>query len=103
MCHLFLILSSGGVQGLDESGGVANEHGVAGGAHDHTEHSEPHICHPLWSLCTIPDAQHVAHGFEKSIGVLHAPCVILCVGEKQRERETKIEGEIGRWGGRQKK
>ena len=63
---------------------MAYEHGVAGGADDHTEHGEPHISHPLWSLCTVTDAQHVAHGFEKSIGVLHAPCVVLWVGDRHR-------------------
>lgn len=56
---------------------MADEHGIAGGAYDHTEHGEPHISHPLGSLGTIADTQHVAHGFEQSIGVLHTPCVVL--------------------------
>lgn len=77
MFHLFLVLSPGGVQRLDERRGVADEHGVAGGADDHTEHGEPHVHHPFWSLGAVPNAQHVAHGFEQSIGVLHAPGVIL--------------------------
>ena len=32
---LLLVLAPRGVQRLDEGGGVANEHGVAGGTHDH--------------------------------------------------------------------
>lgn len=56
---------------------MADKHGVAGGADDHTEHGEPHISHPLRSLGPVPDTQHVAHGFEQSIGVLHPPCVVL--------------------------
>lgn len=82
--HLFLVLPSRGVQRLDESGGVADEHGVAGGAYDHAQHGEPHISHPFWRLGTVPDTQHVAHGFEQSIGVLHPPRVILSVGDRQR-------------------
>lgn len=64
---------------------MADEHGVAGGAHDHAEHGEPHISHPLWSLGTVPNTQHVAHGLEESIGVLHSPCVILRGGERRRQ------------------
>lgn len=75
--HLLLVLPTWWVQRLDESGGVANEHGVAGRTHDHAEHGEPHIGHPLRSLGAIADAQHVAHGFEEGVGVLHAPRVVL--------------------------
>lgn len=64
MFHLFLVLSSRGVQRLDESSCVADKHGIASGAYDHTQHGEPHISHPLWCLGTIPNTQHVAHGFE---------------------------------------
>lgn len=56
---------------------MADEHGIAGGTYNHTEHGEPHISHPLGSLGTVADTQHVAHGFEQSIGVLHTPCVVL--------------------------
>lgn len=63
---------------------MADEHGVAGGPDDHTEHGEPHISHPFWSLGAVTDTQHVAHGLEQSIGVLHAPCVVLWVGGRQR-------------------
>lgn len=64
---------------------MANEHGIAGGAHNHAEHGEPHISHPLWSLCAVADTQHVAHGFEQSVRVLHTPCVIL----KHKEHTEK--------------
>lgn len=43
---------------------MADEHGVAGGTHDHAEHGEPHVSHPFWSLGAVADAQHVAHGLE---------------------------------------
>lgn len=84
MLYLFLVLSPWGVQWLDESGGVADEHGVAGSTDDHTEHGEPHVGHPFWSLGTVPDTQHVAHGFEQSIRVLQAPRVILWDGRRVR-------------------
>lgn len=82
--HLFLVLSAGGIQRLDESSGVADEHGVAGGTYDHAQHSEPHIGHALGGLGPVADTQHVAHGFEQCIGVLHPPGVILWVGARQR-------------------
>jgi len=56
---------------------VADEHGVAGGAHDHAEHGQPHIRHALGRLGPVANAQHVAHGLEQRIGVLHAPRVVL--------------------------
>lgn len=69
---------------------MADEHGVAGGAHDHAQHGEPHISHALGSLGAVTDAQHVAHGFEQCIGVLHAPGVILWEGDGQRRRRDGI-------------
>lgn len=63
---------------------MADEHGVAGGTHDHAQHGEPHIGHALGSLGTVTDTQHVAHGFEQRIGILHAPGVVLRVGDGQR-------------------
>lgn len=75
--HLFLVLPPRRVQRLDEGGGVADEHGVTGGAYNHAEHGEPNIGHALRSLGPVANAQHVAHGFEQSIGVLHAPGVVL--------------------------
>lgn len=41
--YLLLVLAPGGVQRLDECGGVADEHGVAGGSYDHTEHGQPDV------------------------------------------------------------
>lgn len=74
---------------------MADEHGVAGGAYDHTEHGEPHISHPLWSLGTVADTQHVAHGFEQSIRVLHAPCVVhhQVLGNPAVRREVLQHGD----------
>lgn len=74
---LLLVLTPGGVQRLDEGGGVANEHGVAGGTHDHAQHGQPDVRHALWRLPPVPDAQHVAHGLEEGVGVLLPPGVVL--------------------------
>lgn len=68
---------------------MANKHGVAGGTYDHTEHGQPHVSHPFWSLGAVADTQHVAHGFEQSIGVLHAPCVVLCARETEEKGATQ--------------
>lgn len=86
--YLFLVLSTGGVEGLDEGGGVAEEHGVAGGTHNHAEHGQPHVGHRLRGLGSVPDAQHVTHGLEQGVGVLHAPRLILR-GEDIEGRETE--------------
>ena len=80
--YLLLVLAPGGVQGLDEGGGVADEHGVAGGAHDHAEHGEPDVRHAHRGLPAIPDAQHVAHGLEEGVGVLLSPRVVLWTDAK---------------------
>ena len=64
---------------------MADEHGIAGGTNDHTEHGEPHVCHALWSLGTVANTQHVAHRLEKGIGVLDPPRIILD-GERDGER-----------------
>ena len=71
--YLLLVLAPRGVQRLDEGGGVANEHGVAGGTHDHAQHGQPDVRHALWRLPPVPDAQHVAHGLEQREGVELAP------------------------------
>lgn len=85
--HFFLVLASGRVQRLDQSGGVADKHGVAGGADDHTEHGEPDVWHALWSLSPISNTQHVAHGFKEGKGIELAPGVILQAhGERKRHR-----------------
>ena len=74
---LLLVLTPGGVQGLDEGGGMANEHGIAGGTHNHAEHGEPDVRHAYRCLLPIANAQHVAHGLEECEGVELAPRVIL--------------------------
>ena len=74
---LLLVLAPGGVQGLDEGGGVADEHSVARGAHDHAEHGEPDIGHAHRCLLPVANAEHVAHGLEQGVGILAAPRVVL--------------------------
>lgn len=44
---------------------MADEHGIAGGSYDHTEHGQPDVRHALWCLSSISDAQHVAHGLKE--------------------------------------
>ena len=59
--HLLSVLSPGGVEALDEVGCVAQEHGVAGGATDHTQHGQPHVSQGLRGKPAIPDTEHVGH------------------------------------------
>ena len=54
---------------MDEGGGVANEDGIAGGAHDHAEHGQPDVRQALGGLTTVTDTQHVTHRFEHRKGV----------------------------------
>lgn len=75
--YLLLVLPPRGVQRLDEGGGVADEHGVARGAHDHAQHRQPDVRHALGRLLPVADAQHVAHGLEEGEGVELAPRVVL--------------------------
>ena len=56
---------------------MANEHGIAGGTHNHAEHGEPDVRHAYRCLLPIANAQHVAHGLEQGVGVLAAPRVVL--------------------------
>ena len=60
--YLLSVLSSGGVKALDEVGGVAQEHGVAGGATDHTQHGQPHVSQGLRGEPAVADTEHVGHG-----------------------------------------
>ena len=46
--HLLPVLPPGGVKALYEVGGVAEEHGVAGGAAHHAQHGQPHVRERLW-------------------------------------------------------
>lgn len=80
--HLFLVLPPAGVQGLNECSRMSHEHGEAGGAHDHAEDGEPHVSHADGGVQAVADAQHVAHGLEKGVGVLLTPSVVL--QEEQR-------------------
>lgn len=41
--HLFLILPSRGVQGLDKSCCMANKNSIASSSYNHTQHGEPDI------------------------------------------------------------
>ena len=70
---LLLVLTPGGVQGLDEGGGMTDEHGVARGTHDHAEHGEPDVGHAYRCLLPVANAEHVAHGLEQGVGILAAP------------------------------
>lgn len=56
---------------------MADEHGIAGGSYNHTEHGQPDVRHALRGLSSISNAQHVAHGFKEGKGVQLAPCVVL--------------------------
>lgn len=66
---------------------MADEHGVAGGTHNHAEHGEPDVRHAHRGLPAIPDAQHMAHGLEEGVGVLLSPGVVLWT-----------DAQVGRWG-----
>ncbi len=41
--HLFLVLPSGGVQGLNKSCCMANKNSIASSSYNHTQHGEPDI------------------------------------------------------------
>lgn len=75
--HLLLILPSGRVQRLDESCCMADENGIAGSSHNHTQHGEPDIREALRGLSAVANAQHVAHCLEHSKGVQLRPGIIL--------------------------
>lgn len=86
--HLLLVLAPGGVQRLDEGSGVADEHGVAGGTHNHAQHGQPDIGHTLGCLLPVANAQHVAHSFEQSVRILLSPRVVLKGQEEKKERNS---------------
>lgn len=94
--HLFLVLASRRVQRLDQSGGVADKHGVAGGSDDHTEHGEPDVWHALWSLSPISNTQHVAHGFKEGKGIELAPGIILQAQREGRRQRQKSSSNLAR-------
>ena len=63
--HLLSVLSPGGVKALYEVGGVAQEHGVAGRATDHTQHGQPHVSQGLGGKPPVADTEHVGHRLGK--------------------------------------
>lgn len=71
---------------------MAHKHGVARGSYNHTQHGDPQVRHADRCPGTIPDTQHVAHGFEEGIGVLLTPRNIL------QEKGTGGETQRGVWG-----
>ena len=75
--YLFSVLASGRVKALDEVGGMTEEEGVASGAADHGEHSEPHVRQRLRWETAVADTQHVRHGFEQRPRVLLQPKRLL--------------------------
>lgn len=56
---------------------MAHKHGVARGAYNHTQHGDPQVRHADGCPGAIPDAQHVAHGFEEGVRVLLTPGNVL--------------------------
>ena len=98
--YLLLVLPARWVQWLNQSCGVAHKHGVARGPYDHTQHGDPQVGHADRGPRAIPDAQHVAHGFEEGIRVLLTPGNVL-QGRRKRQRGKKggeRERQRGGWG-----
>lgn len=75
----------GCVQGLDQVSCVTQEHGVAGGSNNHTDHGKPDVTHALWRVSAISYAQHVTHGHEQGIRVLDVPGGVLRGAERKEE------------------
>lgn len=82
---------------------MADEHGVAGGSNDHTEHGEPDVWHALRRLSSISNAQHVAHGLKEGKGIELAPWVILLEetegGQRDGKRKYTLELKYTQGGG----
>ena len=57
--YLFSVLSSGGVQTLNEICRMTEEHRIAGCARNHRQHGQPHVSQTLRWKAAIADAQHV--------------------------------------------
>lgn len=75
---------------------MANKHSVARGSYNHAQHGDPKVRHADGCPGTIPDAQHVAHGFEEGIGVLLTPRNVLQEPEGKRKgrRDREVWGEL---------
>lgn len=71
------VLAAGGVQRLDQVGGVADEEGVAGRARDHGDHGQPQVRQVLRRESPVADAQHVGHGLEERPRILLQPVGFL--------------------------
>lgn len=90
MSYLFLVLSSWWIQGLDEGSGMTNKHGIASGPHDHTQHRYPEVGHADRGAGPVPNAEHVAHGFEECIWVLLSPGIVL-------QEKRQVTEPASRW------
>lgn len=77
LLYLLLILPLWCIQRLNQGGSMAEEHGVAGGPHNHTDHGEPDVTLALWRVGTVSYAQHVTHGHKQGIWVLYVPRGVL--------------------------
>ena len=71
---------------------MAHKHGVARGSYNHAQHGDPQVRHADGRPGAVPDAQHVAHGFEEGVRVLLTPGNVL---QGRRERKRDKEG-VGR-------
>ena len=69
--YLFSVLSSRGIQTLNEIGSMTKEHSITSCTTDHRQHCQPHVCQALRRETTITNAKHVGHRFE------HGPWVLL--------------------------
>lgn len=69
---------------------MAQEEGVAGGAADHAQQSEPHIREALGWEPAVAYAQHVGHSLEQGPRVLLEPVLGL---EKRRPSSLLVSGE----------
>lgn len=82
---------------------MAHKHCVARGAYNHAQHGDPQVRHADGGPGTIPDAQHVAHGFEEGIRILLSPGDVL-QGQRERGRnggtekgwDELLQGKTGR-------
>lgn len=87
--YLFLILTPGGVQGLNQSCCVAYKNSIAGSSYNHTQHSQPDIWQTLGCLSAVTNAQHVAHCLEYGKGVQFRPGVVLSTEKKTNRKQLK--------------
>ena len=62
--YLFSVLSSRGIQTLNEIGSMTKEHSITSCTTDHRQHCQPHVCQALRRETTITNAKHVGHRFE---------------------------------------